>query len=390
MTRARDLANQADLTFDSLELESTDTSVNIGPIITLDRNSASPANWNKTGAIVFSGRNDASETVEYFQINSQIEDYADGTENGRLQFMSMRQGTLQETMFMNSWGDLYFQGYNPKLGWIDHKGTTNDLFVGVNDMTANRAINFPDADGTLVVSGTGANNFGIGTSNPTHDIEIKKTAPEIMLEETSTGGSKRLSIGVTSAGLPFINAEQSGGVIAMNMTGSEVARFNTNGLSFPSGYGIDFSATGDSSGMSSELLDDYEEGTWTPTITGYNGGSTQTYSTQNGNYIKVGRLVVANFYVALSNKGNIAGNYSGIGGLPYATETSVGGTGVINRYSNLASAVSGVQLEMGGGINNWGWLTRTNGTQGTADGYMNTSQLQNNTWFMGTLIYRQQ
>ena len=109
------------ITYDGVKATSTDTSVNIGPIIKLDRNSASPANWNKTGAIVWSGRNDADESVDYFQINSQIEDVADGTENGRLQFWSMRQGTLQETMFMNSWGDLYFQAYNSKLGWIDPK-----------------------------------------------------------------------------------------------------------------------------------------------------------------------------------------------------------------------------------------------------------------------------
>ena len=148
------------------------------------------------------------------------------------------------------------------------------------------------------------------------------------------------------------------------------------------GSGVDATAA--------NTLDDYEEGTWTPTITGYNGGSTQTYSTQTGNYIKIGNQIFANFYVALSNKGNIAGNYTGIGGLPFPTKTAVGGTGVLNRYSGLASAVSGVAVEMGGGVPTWGWLTRTNGTSGTSDGYLPSSQLQNNTWFMGTLIYQEQ
>ena len=63
---------------------------------------------------------------------------------------------------MNSWGDLYFQQYNSKLGWIDHKGTTNDLYVGVNDLTAGRTINFPDADGTLMVADSSTGNVGIG------------------------------------------------------------------------------------------------------------------------------------------------------------------------------------------------------------------------------------
>lgn len=161
MTRARDLANQADLTFDSLALESTDAGNGVGPIITLDRNSASPANWDKTGAIVFSGRNDADESVDYFRLNSVIEDNADGTENGRLQLMAMKNGTLSETIQMNSWGDLTFQGYNPKIGWVDHKGTTNDLYVGVNNLTAGRIINFPDADGTLLTEDSN-NKVAIG------------------------------------------------------------------------------------------------------------------------------------------------------------------------------------------------------------------------------------
>ena len=55
-----------------------------------------------------------------------------------------------------------------------------------------------------------------------------------------------------------------------------------------SGHGIDFSATSDTSGKTSELLDDYEEGTWIPTI---NSGFSATYTSNYGTYTKVGRLV---------------------------------------------------------------------------------------------------
>jgi len=58
-----------------------------------------------------------------------------------------------------------------------------------------------------------------------------------------------------------------------------------------SGYGIDFSATANSSGtMSSELLDDYEEGTFTPTLTLGSGSVTSTIS-NTLSYTKIGRLV---------------------------------------------------------------------------------------------------
>ena len=154
--------------------------------------------------------------------------------------------------------------------------------------------------------------MGIGTNNPAHTLELKTSAPEIMLEETSSGGSKRLSMGVTSGGVPFINAEQSGGVIAMNMTGTEVARFNSNGLSFPSGKGIDFSATADGTSTSrAEILDDYEEGVWTPTLE--NGGSV---SVSNARYTKIGQQVYAGAYITVSSIPNNSDGFD-IGNLPF-------------------------------------------------------------------------
>ena len=72
--------------------------------------------------------------------------------------------------------------------------------------------------------------MGIGTNNPAHTLDLKASAPEIMLEETSSGGSKRLSLGVTSGGTPFINAEQSGGIIDVNLTGNHIARFHSEGV----------------------------------------------------------------------------------------------------------------------------------------------------------------
>ena len=93
---------------------------------------------------------------------------------------------------------------------------------------------------------------------------------------------------------------------------SEVASMKSTGLAFPNGLGINFSATSDASGVTSELLDDYEEGTWTPTLPNSTGVSIATYS---ANYTKIGRLVIAGCYidVVLNSDSNIFQ----IGGLPY-------------------------------------------------------------------------
>ena len=63
---------------------------------------------------------------------------------------------------------------------------------------------------------------------------------------------------------------------------------SANGLAFPNGKGIDFSATGGPTNGtgSSELFDDYEEGSWTPSVaTGTAGG------VGNARYVKIGRVV---------------------------------------------------------------------------------------------------
>jgi hypothetical protein len=77
-------------------------------------------------------------------------------------------------------------------------------------------------------------------------------------------------------------------------------------LTVASGHGINFAATSDASGQSSELLDDYEEGTWTPALT---GPSSVAYSSQIGNYTKIGRMVFLSFSMTISTAPTGNSNY---------------------------------------------------------------------------------
>jgi hypothetical protein len=79
-----------------------------------------------------------------------------------------------------------------------------------------------------------------------------------------------------------------------------------------SGKGIDFSATPNTG--TSELLDDYEEGTWTPTDA---SGAGLTFATAAGWYTKVGRLVVATFRIIYPATADASA--STFGGLPFAS-----------------------------------------------------------------------
>jgi hypothetical protein len=80
-----------------------------------------------------------------------------------------------------------------------------------------------------------------------------------------------------------------------------------------SGKGIDFSATPGTG--TSELLNDYEEGTWTPTYIGATTAGTTSYATQTGQYTKIGRQVTLHFDLDV-NSATGTGNAL-IGGLPF-------------------------------------------------------------------------
>lgn len=87
-----------------------------------------------------------------------------------------------------------------------------------------------------------------------------------------------------------------------------------------SGKGIDFSATPGTG--TSELLDDYEEGTFSPTIS--SGITGVGYATQNGSYTKIGRLVTFSLRLEL-NAGTAAATILRIGGLPFASDVAYRG-----------------------------------------------------------------
>ena len=79
-----------------------------------------------------------------------------------------------------------------------------------------------------------------------------------------------------------------------------------------SGHGIDFSAVSHASGMSSELLDSYEEGTFTPAADSFSG--TMTFTTAR--YVKIGKLVHVNF--KMTSDGNGDTDQISISGFPFS------------------------------------------------------------------------
>jgi len=105
------------------------------------------------------------------------------------------------------------------------------------------------------------------------------------------------------------------------------------------GKGIDFSATAGTG--TSELFDDYEEGTWTPTFTG-TGLSGVTYLVQQGTYTKIGRVVTIVFYVGTSGTFTSGSATLTITGLPFTSaSTNTSHVGFANATRWSTAPVSG-------------------------------------------------
>lgn len=101
------------------------------------------------------------------------------------------------------------------------------------------------------------------------------------------------------------------------------------------GNGIDFSATAHSAGMTSELLDDYEEGAFTPTDA---SGAGLTFATVNARYTRVGRLISVQMQVIYPTTVNASA--AKIGGLPFVAASSPTAQGHSFGYTNGSGATA--------------------------------------------------
>jgi hypothetical protein len=151
--------------------------------------------------------------------------------------------------------------------------------------------------------------------------------------DLSVSGTSTLS-GLTASTALALNASKEVVSVTNTGTGNNVlataptlvgdVNLSTGNLVIgTSGKGIDFSITSHPAGMTSELLADYEEGTWTPTWS-VSGGTIAAVNNE-GFYTKVGRQVFVGGYIAYGNSttGTPTGALS-IAGLPYTSSTGYG------------------------------------------------------------------
>jgi len=227
-------------------------------------------------------------------------------------------------------------------------GTTQDmtldasgnLLVGTTAYTGNTTsagAGFYDASGVKICFASGAGTTGV-FNRLTSDGDIV----QFRKDGTTVGSigtlNADLNIGTGDTGVQFVDGSDA--ILPHSMTANT---FRDNAISlgnagnrFKDLYlsgGVYLGGTG-----SSNLLDDYEEGTWTPTYTTDGTDfSSVTYNTgvTGGKYVKVGNMVYASgtLYTSSITVGSASGTVR-VGGLPFAIEASTGGTQ--NGYTAVA------------------------------------------------------
>ena len=105
-----------------------------------------------------------------------------------------------------------------------------------------------------------------------------------------------------------------------------------------SGSGISFPAT-QSASSDANTLDDYEEGTWTPSV-----GGTATYGTRIATYTKIGDTVRAFFDISIGTIGT--GSLTTMSGFPFTCTNN--DSGCISYFSGLGATVYFIQIQMSG------------------------------------------
>jgi len=307
-----------------LTLVSTDADAAVGPVLDLYRNSGSPADDDFLGKINFRGRNDNSQDVNYGYLSYFIADASDGTEDGFMQLGLIKGGSntllmeagATETVFNQSSVDQDFR--------VESDGNANMLFVdggknsvGIGTTPEAHYTGYVGLDigvvGSLFASGSGVNVTTL-TNNGFLNSDASQWTYKVTDEATmysQVHGDHRFSTAASGSADAAI-------------TWSEKIRFQAAG-------GISFN--GDTA--AANALDDYEEGTFTPTFSTSN-------STATGLYQKVGNTVTVFVHVVSTGGLPSSGGQVQIGNLPFTSASNHISAGPIYiGPSNVSSATGG-------------------------------------------------
>ena len=263
------------------------TSLNVDGTITSDGltvdASGTPASFNRT---------DGNSALLELKTSGSVRGYIGADATGSTVFYS---GAAAERMRIDSSGNLLVGKTSASFSTAGHELRAGAAAIFVRDGNDALSLNRLTSDGDIVKfskDGTTVGSIGsyadkIYIGNGDTGLRFVNTSNQIRPFNTSTLADRDAGFSLGSSGARFTDLYLSGGVY-LGGTGS------------------------------ANHLDDYEEGTFTPTVSASTGSP--TYNAQEGWYTKVGRSVTVSFYLFF-NKNTLSGTLS-LGGLPFNSRST--------------------------------------------------------------------
>ena len=285
--------------------------------------------------------------------------------------------------------EVYKAGFNAAQISGDSTSETQLRFNG------NTAARIHNESNTALIFATNASevarfdnsgNFGIGITAPFTNLHVQSNgAPDssgnmtsgIIVSDTTGGPAVKVSVnnaaGYNYLQSAYVNNANVGRDLAIVRGNSEKIRVTTDGLTF----------NGDTA--AANALDDYEEGTWTPSIT-FNQSSTGiTHDVQNGKYVKIGSAVYVSCHCSLTSKGTAVG-VADLNGLPFTiNQQAFGAFQPIGDRQGLSTAGVPVNLYVAAG-NTYTRLYK-NGFTGTGNTTVTNANFTNTTDIDVNFVY---
>ena len=306
-------------------------------------------------------------SVELFNAgNKKIETTSVGvTTTGRVKL-----DVNSSTVFPTSFGNEAFTPYDHELVIDNNTGGNEGSFAGIffNAGADTDGSKVGTARITAVETGNYKADLIFSTRNTSFTQKMRiKAAGQVLIGSTdgatyADSSNDDLIVGSTANGkndgITILSGTAQNGTLAFADSGGTTrglvgyvhngdylrlhagntlkVRIDTDGLKF------------NSDTAAANALDDYEEGTFTPTATFESSDDgNKAYSTQSGSYTKIGRLVHCNIVLVFSNRGTGSGRLR-FNSLPFTVGDNLSGTileasAIVGYFAGLVSSVSDIK-----------------------------------------------
>ena len=228
------------------------------------------------------------------------------------------------------------------------------------------------ATGLYLESNATTSNVGIGIAAPARNLHINSSgSTEFEISSTGDTSNTFMKFNSDSDGTPraaILGIDHSDNVFRLNHGASFDGTNNgiaidssgdvtfTGDLIMADGKGINFAAMtspADAAGMTAEILDDYEEGTWDAVVTDGTNPMTMDSSYDTGYYTKVGNLVTVTGFFVTTSLGSASGAIR-ITGLPFTIVNNAA------AYTTGGARGGGMAITAGHSVSYYGEIGNTN------------------------------